>query len=493
MRSTGIVLAGVLLAGLVAVAPPAYAAPGEELHALRTVTGPGGTRHTHYERTYQGLPVLGGDIITHGDKAPESRTLSTLSALSTTPRVSGPAAAAIAAKRFPYKPSGSPRLVIEALGDNDAARAPALAWDVLVTGTRTGGLPTALHVLVDAGTGGVRTTYDDVQADLGHGFHSGDVPLTTTPVSSTSSTRMLADPTRGMFGTYDVDTMRYFTDPDGDWGNGRSSNAQTDAVDVQWGAATTYDFYKQTFGYTLVSNSEYSDGPSTLNAGVHEGDRLSNAYWSAQCHCMRFGDGNGVTTNPYTSLDVVAHEATHSVIARTAKLVYTGEAGALNEATADIVGNLVEFHAANPADAPDYLVGEKVFKAGPLRYMDRPSRDGVSADCWSPTVGNLDVHRSSGVGNHAFFLLANGSGPSAWGDSPTCDGATVTGVGRDTAARLWFHALTTQWTPSTNYADARTGMLAAATELYGQCGAEYRAVQAAWSAVAVTAADQPCP
>ncbi|SEG97672.1 Zn-dependent metalloprotease [Nonomuraea solani] len=479
-----------MLAGLVAVPPPAYAAPGEKLHASRTVIGPNGVKHTRYDRTYQGLPVLGGDVITHGDQAPESRTLSTLTTLSTTPQVSGPAATAIAVKSFPFKPSGSPQLVIEGIGDTAAARVPALAWDVLVTGTRPDGLPTALHVLVDAATGAIRTTYDDVQADTGHGFHSGDVPLTTAP-SGTS--RILRDPTRGNFGTYDVDTQRYFTDSDGDWADGRPSNAATDAVDVQWGAAVTYDFYKQTFGYTLVQNSEFSDGPSTLNAGVHEGSRLSNAYWSEQCHCMRFGDGNGVTTNPYTSLDVVAHEATHSVISRTAKLWYSGESGGLNEATSDIVGNLVEFFAANPADPPDYLVGEKVWKAAPLRYMDRPSKDGVSADCWSPTVGSLNVHRSSGVGNHAFFLLANGSGTSAWGDSPTCDGSTVTGIGRDTAARLWFHALDTQWTSSTNYAGARTGMLAAATELYGECGTEYRAVQAAWSAVAVTAVDQPCP
>ncbi|MFC4011322.1 M4 family metallopeptidase [Nonomuraea purpurea] len=492
MRLFSIVVTGVMLAGLAAVPPPAYAAPGEELHALRTVTGPDGVKHTHYERTYQGLPVLGGDVITHGDGAAESRTLSTLSTLSTTPRVSGQAAVAIAAKSFPYQPSGSPRLVIEGIGDTAAARVPALAWDVLVTGTRPDGLPTALHVLVDAATGAVRTTYDDVQADTGHGFHSGDVPLTTTP-AGTSTNKVLKDPTRGTFGTYDVDTMRYFTDTDGDWADGKPSNPQTAGVDVQWGTAVTYDFYKQTFDFTLVRNSEFSDGPMTLNAGVHEGDKLSNAYWSAQCYCMRFGDGNGVTTNSYTSLDVVAHEATHQVISRTAKLWYTGESGGLNEATSDIVGNLVEFFAANPNDAPDYLVGEKVWKAAPLRYMDRPSKDGVSADCWSPNVGSLNVHRSSGVGNHAFFLLANGSGPSAWGDSPTCDGSTVTGIGRDTAARLWFHALTTQWTSSTNYAGARAGMLEAATELYGQCGTEYRAVQAAWSAVAVTGADQPCP
>ena len=35
-----------------------------------------------------------------------------------------------------------------------------------------------------------------------------------------------------------------------------------------------------------------------------------------------------------------------------------------------------------------------------LRFMDKPSKDGNSADCWSSGVGNLDVHYSSGVANH---------------------------------------------------------------------------------------------
>jgi hypothetical protein len=34
--------------------------------------------------------------------------------------------------------------------------------------------------------------------------------------------------------------------------------------------------------------------------------------------------------------------------------------------------------------------------------MWQPSLDGRSANCWSPTVGSLDVHYSSGVGNHYY-------------------------------------------------------------------------------------------
>ena len=71
----------------------------------------------------------------------------------------------------------------------------------------------------------------------------------------------------------------------------------------------------------------------------------------------------------------------HGVTANTAGLNYTGESGGLNEATSDIFGTGVEFYANNAADPGDYLIGEKIDINGdgtPLRYMDKPSKDGGS-------------------------------------------------------------------------------------------------------------------
>ncbi|GLX48588.1 hypothetical protein Shyhy01_15380 [Streptomyces hygroscopicus subsp. hygroscopicus] len=76
--------------------------------------------------------------------------------------------------------------------------------------------------------------------------------------------------------------------------------------------------------------------------------------------------------------------------------------------------------------------------------------------------------------------------PRACGtDSPTCDGSTVTGIGRDKVGRIWYRALTVLTTSSTDYAGARTATLDAAKDLYGAGGTEYDAVAAAWSAVNV--------
>jgi Zn-dependent metalloprotease len=152
---------------------------------------------------------------------------------------------------------------------------------------------------------------------------------------------------------------------------------------------------------------------------------------------------------------------------------------------------MVEFFANNANDPGDYLIGEEFDLAHHVgfRRMDNPSSDGSSANCWSSGVGNLDVHYSSGVGNHFFYLLSEGSGTQTIGgvtySSTTCNGSTVTGIGRDAAGKIWYRALTVYMTSSTNYAGARTASLDAARDLYGAGSAQDNAVAAAWSAVSV--------
>src|SRR4029079_1438423 len=140
----------------------------------------------------------------------------------------------------------------------------------------------------------------------------------------------------------------------------------------------------------------------------------------------------------------------------------------------------------------DYLIGEKININGdgtPLRYMDQPSKDGGSRDCWSSTIGNLDPHFSSGPANHLFYLMSGGSGAKVIGgvsySSPTCNGSTVTAIGRDAALKIWYRALSTYMTSGTNYAGARDAAVEAATDLYGAASAQCTGVAAAFSAIDV--------
>jgi hypothetical protein len=190
---------------------------------------------------------------------------------------------------------------------------------------------------------------------------------------------------------------------------------------------------------------------------------------------------------------VAGHEMSHGVTENTANLTYSGESGGLNEATSDIFGTAVEFNANNASDVGDYLIGEKININGngtPLRYMDKPSRDGGSADCWYSGVGNLDVHYSSGPGNHVFYLMSEGSGAKSINgvsyNSPTCNGSTVTGIGRDAATKVWYRALSVYMTSGTGYAGARTAAVKAAIDLYGAASSQCAGVAAAFSAINVS-------
>jgi zinc metalloprotease ZmpA len=126
--------------------------------------------------------------------------------------------------------------------------------------------------------------------------------------------------------------------------------------------------------------------------------------------------------------------------------------------------------------------------------MYHPSLDGASSDCWYPNVGSLNVHYSSGVANHFFYLLAEGTNPEGGPTSPTCQGgdtrvasgsADLTGIGRNAAELIWYRALTVYFTSNTNYAGARVATLNAAADLFPEDPSVYNAVAAAWSAVNV--------
>ncbi|WP_190126816.1 M4 family metallopeptidase, partial [Streptomyces inusitatus] len=96
---------------------------------------------------------------------------------------------------------------------------------------------------------------------------------------------------------------------------------------------------------------------------------------------------------------------------------------------------------------------------------------------------------SSGPANHWFYLASEGSGAKTVNGvsyySPTSDGLPVTGIGRDKAALIWYKALTTKFSSTTDYAGARAGTLAVAAELYGATSPEVASVTDAWAGVNV--------
>jgi Zn-dependent metalloprotease len=470
------------------------ASPADAYVAKDIAADANGTEHVRFDRTYAGLPVIGGDFVVHsrnGQLLSTSLTQGSPLALSTRASLSQGDAIVAAGSRFGSDFTGSPSasLVVYARGQGAAQ----LAYQVRLEADMRD-----MTYIVNAHSGKVIDSWSNFEttgvAGTGKTLYSGNQSIN---VNSVTGGYELRDQTRNIYttdfnngGTSKPGTGAIITSTTSTFGNNATSSRATVGADAHFGVAKTFDFYA-----TLGRNGIDGTGKGTYNR-THVGRSYVNAFWSDSCFCMSYGDGDGVTYGPLVDIDVAGHEMTHGVTSRSANLTYSGESGGLNESMSDIFGTMVEFYANNATDPGDYLIGEKIYIKYPagnhaLRYMFHPSLEGAgrSVDCYSSTVGSLDVHYSSGPSNHYFYLLAEGSGAKSFNGvdhtSPTCNGSTVTGIGRDAAAKIQYRALTVYMTSSTNYAGARTATLKAATDLYGAGSTQYNAVAAAWSAVNV--------
>ncbi len=458
----------------------ALTSPRDTFRTLKVLTDEDGSSHVRMQRLYDGLPVSGGQTIVHngpqGGFDGVTTTIEQPLKLKTDPGISKKRAQNTAKKEFQgsIEKTGEPNLVVDVSGE------PRLAWDTTVKGTKKDGTPSRLHVLVDAQNAEVLGARDEVNAAEGRGTgtYNGQVTFTTT--QSGSGYRMV-DPNSGDGATRNADNgNQVYTDSDNAW-------SDSEAVDVHYGVGKTYEYFATTHGF---------EGPAGNGNGIPRNVHVNgydycNAFYNGSS--INFGDCNG---NPLTGIDVAAHEFSHGVTDNTAGLNYNNyDAGGLNESTSDIFGTLVEFAANSPGDEPDYLIGETVgdvFGGEALRFMYDPNRDGKSFNCYSQGR-NTDPHYSSGIGNHFFYLLVNGSQPAGYPASPTCDGSTIEqGIGNDKGGAIWFRALTRYMGPSETYPGAADATLQAATDLYGECSAEYQQVQQAWAGVDVPGVGKTC-
>jgi len=471
----------------------ARASAGDRYQARDVAVDANGAEHVRFDRTYAGLPVIGGDLIVHSRKGRYQSTSTTLSAplnLSTKPTFRADDAVVMAGAAFGVDFVGVPETTLAVYArDHGGAR---LAWQVHLSNERADET-----YIIDAHSGRILDRWSNRETAAVAGsaktLYSGDVALTTNSIISGYELR---DPSRGGTRVIDASNSRtsgqVYKDADNAWGNYTNSDPATVAADAQYGAKVTWDYYKNVHGRLGIANN----GKGAYSR-VHYGNAYNNAYWSDGCFCMTYGDGDGVNLTPLVALDIAGHEMSHGVNANAANLIYSGESGGLNEANSDILGTMVEFHANNGNDTPDYLIGEEVFVGNvtgspsqrALRYMFNPYADHRSPNCYYNGIGNLDVHYSSGIANFFYYLLAEGTGAKSYSGvdhtPTTCNGSSFAGIGRAKAEKIWYRALTVYFTSSTDYAGARAATIQAANDLYGIGSVEANAVATAWSAVQV--------
>jgi Zn-dependent metalloprotease len=466
----------------VAGRPAALHASGSDAFARKDViTSKEGLSYVPYERTYKSLPVVGGDfvVVTKADGTVTSASVAqrqTIS-LSTAPSLSSAQAAQIARGASPADglQVESTRLVVDA-----EPGTPRLAYESVVTGHR-GAIPSRLDVLVDAATGAVLSTREEVADGTGTGWISGPPPLAlaTTHAGSTFS---MKDPVVTNLSCQNATGNTTFSGPDDAWGSGVSTDRETGCVDALFDAQTESTMLKTWYGRNSFDGA---GGGWPLRVGLND----ENAFYDG----TQVQIGHNTSNQWIASLDVVGHELGHGVDDHTPGGI---SRGGTQEAVADVFGALTETYANEPAayDPPDYSVGEEInlVGSGPIRQMYNPSLVG-DPNCYSSSVPGMEVHSAAGPFDHWFYLLAEGSRPTdGQPQSPTCNGSTLTGIGIRAAGAVVYNAMLMKTTGS-SYLRYRTWTLTAAKNLDPSC-AQFNSVKAAWDAVSVPAqaADPTC-
>lgn len=457
----------------------------EELAVKRVQIDDLGMAHTRFQQYAGGVPVFGGEAIIHlghdGQLSAFTDALIRDIDVDTTPLFDAEEALDIAVS----KSVGWAKLTDEPVTDLQILRQKGedyLTWRVQLRSIDGSNDPSMPVLFIDAHTGDVVWSYDNLQTASGTGYYSGAVSINTY---LSGSTYYLEDTNRHI-GTYtynnSTSSAYYCTDTDDVW----NSTAEKVWVEAHYAAATTYDYYLNNMGRNGLDGaggpgyvSSLTGSGSVISSFVNYGNRYANAFWDGSS--MVYGDGDGTYFLPLVALDIAGHEMTHGVTEHESNLTYSGESGGLNEAMSDIFGASIEAYADGAVSSATWQIGEDAYiPSGALRYMNDPALDGYSDDYYTSSVGNHDVHYSSGVANLAYYLLSQG-GTHPRGRSNT----QVTGIGITEAAAIFYRANAVYLTSSSNFAAARTATLNAAADLYGTSSNEYTQVGNAWAAVGV--------
>lgn len=238
------------------------------------------------------------------------------------------------------------------------------------------------------------------------------------------------------------DPRLFRTGVNGD-GYDRINGAFSPANDALYSGNVIKNMYKEWYGLDVLSQE---GRPLPLIMRVHYGENFSNAFWDGRQ--MTFGDG-GARFHPLVSLGIAAHEISHGFTEQYSNLMYVRQSGGINEAFSDMAAQAAEYYAKG---SNTWNIGSEVMKNKSrneaLRYMDRPSRDGVSIDSAQDYVPEMNVHHSSGVYNRLFYLLANSAG---WNTRKAFD--------------VMVKANIDYWTPTSTFDEAGCGVVYAAKDL----------------------------
>ncbi len=235
--------------------------------------------------------------------------------------------------------------------------------------------------------------------------------------------------------------------------NNNNWNNSPEGVSAHFNAGQSYEYFRSTHNRNGITG----DGQtivSIVNVTDQNGNSMGNAFYNSLA--IWYGNGDNTFFPLGRALDVAGHELTHGVVENTANLIYQNESGAMNESFADIFGAMI--------DRDDWRIGEDVarpgaFPGGALRNMSDPHNGANTRDFgngWQPehinekfngSEDNGGVHINSGIPNFAYYKFA-------------------IVVGKETAERVFYRALSAYLTRSSGFNDLRFAVEQSARDLF---------------------------
>ncbi len=422
--------------------------PASELIQKSLKTTDNGRSVVRYQQNYNGVPVIGGEMIVNlspnngllsinGEIAPKL-TLTTQATISA--QQASDAALNAVAKWYQTSPStlnaSTPVLSVydpQLIGPDTFPA--SLVWRVEVSSTTQ--QPIRELVLIDAQRGNISLHFNQI-----------DTALSRATYDATGVTSSV-----GLPGSFLCDEV---TDPT------CSGSGIADAVNAHLFAKDTYDYYLAIHTRDSIDNA----GMVLTSSVNYNGSDVTcpNAFWNGtqMVYCA------GLVVD-----DVVAHELTHGVTENTSNLFYYYQSGAINESFSDLWGEFVDLSNTSGSDtaADRWLMGEDINVSGmvgAIRSMKNPPLFGNPDKMTSPYyeydlnfLDNGGVHYNSGINNKAVYLMVDGD---------SFNGQRVTGLGITKVAKIYYEVQTNLLTSGSDYLDLYNALYQGCQNLVGTAG-----------------------
>lgn len=363
-----------------------------------------GTKHYKLQQYYNGIPVYGSELIVHTDLNGNTTCLTggyIKISVSTTPKISETDAINSVKKEKNKNEIKSDGLYIYHSNSNKQY----LVYSINVGENFGDDFIATETIFVSALDGKVVGSFSNIRSETykGKGFDLSGIEREFV-VEKENNLFYMTDLSKGIsIWTYNhtKDQSEQITSINNSWNN-------ADAVSLMNNLSYTVSFYKSKVK-NAFDNNKLSKIYGCIQYKKNWNDASSVTVNDGRVTVLRFGDAKPRVN----CLDTVAHEFTHSIISATCNLEYLNQSGAVNEAYADILGNLIE----NDNDEI-WLQGEE-HTAGGIRNLTNPhqfKQPEKVDDKYMHSYCNKDhehgdscdyggVHTNSGIVNHAAYLM----------------------------------------------------------------------------------------